>query len=355
MCRTSTRTIGSTARPRSRSWPGFAKNRRVIVTGYHGTGKSTHIEQVAARLNWPCVRVNLDSHISRIDLVGKDAIVIRDGMQVTEFRDGILPWALQHNVALCFDEYDAGRPDVMFVIQRVLESPARLTLLDQNKVIRPHPAFRLFATANTVGLGDTSGLYHGTQQINQGQMDRWSIVTTLNYLPHDNEVEIVLAKARHYRTAEGRDIVNKMVRVADLTRNAFMNGDISTVMSPRTVITWAENAEIFGDVGFAFRVTFLNKCDELERPIVAEFYQRCFGDRAAGIVGERGAELRVDAQPRLIASCSKAETRLSRHSSVPRPRRQRSRPSTLSPTTACATMVDALVEIDRSCYAHLAA
>jgi cobaltochelatase CobS len=231
---------------------GFAHNRRVMVTGYHGTGKSTHIEQVAARLNWPCVRVNLDSHISRIDLVGKDSIVVRDGMQVTEFRDGILPWALQHNIALVFDEYDAGRPDVMFVIQRVLEVSGRLTLLDQNKVIKPHPAFRLFSTANTVGLGDTSGLYHGTQQINQGQMDRWSIVTTLNYLPHDNEV-------------------------ADLTRNAFMNGDISTVMSPRTVIIWAENAEIFKDVGFAFRVTFINKCDELERPIIAEFYQRCFG------------------------------------------------------------------------------
>ncbi|NRG17038.1 cobaltochelatase subunit CobS [Rhizobiales bacterium] len=257
---------------------GFAKNRRVMVTGYHGTGKSTHIEQVAARLNWPCVRVNLDSHISRIDLVGKDAIVIRDGQQITEFRDGILPWALQNNVALVFDEYDAGRPDVMFVIQRVLEVSGRLTLLDQNRVIRPHPAFRLFATANTVGLGDTSGLYHGTQQLNQGQMDRWSIVTTLNYLPHDNEVEIVLAKAKHYQGAEGRAIVSKMVRLADMTRNAFINGDLSTVMSPRTVITWAENAEIFGDLGFAFRVTFLNKCDELERTLVAEFYQRCFGE-----------------------------------------------------------------------------
>src|SRR6202158_4875124 len=256
---------------------GFAHNRRVLVAGYHGTGKSTHIEQVAARLHWPCVRVNLDSHISRIDLVGKDAIVLKEGMQVTEFRDGMLPWALQRNIALCFDEYDAGRPDVMFVIQRVLEVSGKLTLLDQNKVIKPHPSFRLFATANTVGLGDTSGLYHGTQQINQGQMDSWSIVTTLNYLPHDNEVEIVLAKARHYRTEQGRDIVNKMVRVADLTRNAFMNGDISTVMSPRTVITWAENTEIFKDIGFAFRLTFVNKCDELERPIVAEFYQRCFG------------------------------------------------------------------------------
>ena len=256
---------------------GFAHNRRVMVSGYHGTGKSTHIEQVAARLNWPCVRVNLDSHVSRIDLVGKDAIVVKDGLQVTEFKDGILPWAYQHNVALVFDEYDAGRPDVMFVIQRVLEVSGRLTLLDQNRVIRPHPAFRLFATANTVGLGDTSGLYHGTQQINQGQMDRWSIVATLNYLPHDREVDIVVAKSPHYRDAAGRDIVSKMVRVADLTRNAFINGDLSTVMSPRTVITWAENADIFNDIAFAFRLTFLNKCDELERPLVAEFYQRCFG------------------------------------------------------------------------------
>jgi cobaltochelatase CobS len=257
---------------------GFAFNRRVMVTGYHGTGKSTHIEQVAARLKWPLVRINLDSHVSRVDLVGKDAIVLKDGKQITEFRDGMLPWALQNNIALCFDEYDAGRPDVMFVIQRVLEVSGRLTLLDQRRVIRPHPAFRLFSTANTIGLGDTSGLYHGTQQINQGQMDRWSIVTTLNYLPHDKEVDIVLAKAAHYRARkDGRDIVNKMVRVADLTRNAFINGDLSTVMSPRTVITWAENAEIFRDVGFAFRLTFLNKCDELERTLVAEFYQRCFG------------------------------------------------------------------------------
>ena len=224
------------------------------------------------------MRINLDSHVSRIDLVGKDAIVLKDGKQITEFRDGILPWALQNNIALCFDEYDAGRPDVMFVIQRVLELSGRLTLLDQNRVIRPHPAFRLFSTANTVGLGDTSGLYHGTQQINQGQMDRWSIVTTLNYLPHDNEVDIVLAKSPQYKgTKEGRDTVNKMVRVADLTRNAFIGGDLSTVMSPRTVITWAENADIFKDIGFAFRLTFLNKCDELERPLVAEFYQRCFG------------------------------------------------------------------------------
>src|SRR6202795_2694897 len=260
---------------------GFAHNRRVMVQGYHGTGKSTHIEQVAARLNWPCIRVNLDSHISRIDLIGKDAIVLRDGKQVTEFREGLLPWALQRATALVFDEYDAGRPDVMFVIQRVLEVDGKLTLLDQNKVIKPHPSFRLFSTANTGGLGDTSGLYHGTQQINQGQMDRWSIVTTLNYLAHDEEVEIVLAKAHHYRTQEGRDIVNKMVRLADLTRNAFANGDLSTVMSPRTVITWAENAEIFTDIGFAFRVTFLNKCDELERPLVAEFYQRCFNAELA--------------------------------------------------------------------------
>ena len=257
---------------------GFVYNRRVMVQGYHGTGKSTHIEQVAARLNWPTVRVNLDSHISRIDLVGKDAIVIRDGLQITEFRDGILPWALQTNTALVFDEYDAGRPDVMFVIQRVLEVAGRLTLLDQNRVIRPHPSFRLFATANTIGLGDTSGLYHGTQQINQGQMDRWSVVTVLNYLPHDIEVDIVLAKAPSYKTGTGRVTIGNMVRLADLTRNAFINGDLSTVMSPRTVITWAQNAEIFGNTGFAFRVSFLNKCDETERPLVAEFYQRCFGE-----------------------------------------------------------------------------
>src|SRR6516165_1401172 len=258
---------------------GFKHNRRVMVTGYHGTGKSTHIEQVAARLNWPCVRINLDSHVSRIDLVGKDAIVIRDGQQITEFREGILPWALQSNTALVFDEFDAGRPDVMFVIQRVLEVQGKLTLLDQSRVIHPHPAFRLFSTTNTIGLGDTSGLYHGTQQINQGQMDRWSIVSTLNYLPHDEETRIVLAKAKSFAKSEAkRKIVSNMVRVADLTRSAFINGDLSTVMSPRTVLTWAENAEIFGDIGFAFRVTFVNKCDELERPLVAEFFQRCFGE-----------------------------------------------------------------------------
>ena len=256
---------------------GFAHNRRVMIQGFHGTGKSTHIEQVAARLNWPCVRVNLDSHISRIDLVGRDAIVIKDGKQVTEFREGILPWALQHSVALVFDEYDAGRADVMFVIQRVLEVEGKLTLLDQNKVLRPHPAFRLFSTANTVGLGDTTGLYHGTQQINQGQMDRWSIVATLNYLPHDDETQIVLAKVPSYDTKEGRATISAMVALADLTRAGFAAGDISTVMSPRTVITWAENASIFGDVGFGFRVTFLNKCDEVERTTVAEYYQRCFG------------------------------------------------------------------------------
>ncbi len=257
---------------------GFAFNRRVMIQGYHGTGKSTHLEQVAAKLNWPMVRVNLDSHVSRIDLVGKDAIVLRDGKQVTEFREGMLPWALQRPVALVFDEYDAGRPDVMFVIQRVLEAGGRLTLLDQNKVIRANPYFRLFSTTNTIGLGDTTGLYHGTQQINQGQMDRWSIVTTLNYLSHDAEAEIVAAKVPSYQTNEGRRTIAAMVRVADLTRNAFMNGDISTVMSPRTVITWAENAEIFsGDIGNAFRMTFLNKSDELERGVIAEFYQRAFG------------------------------------------------------------------------------
>jgi cobaltochelatase CobS len=257
---------------------GFAFDRRVMVQGYHGTGKSTHIEQIAARLNWPLVRVNLDSHVSRIDLVGKDAIVLREGKQVTEFREGMLPWALQRPIALVFDEYDAGRPDVMFVIQRVLEQHGKLTLLDQNRVIRANPYFRLFATTNTIGLGDTTGLYHGTQQINQGQMDRWSIVTTLNYLSHDVEQEIVLAKAAEWNTPDGRRAVAAMVRVADMTRNAFMNGDISTVMSPRTVITWAQNAEIFaGDLALAFRMTFLNKCDELERPTVAEFFQRAFG------------------------------------------------------------------------------
>ncbi len=256
---------------------GFQFNRRVMVQGYHGTGKSTHIEQIAARLKWPLVRINLDSHISRIDLVGKDAIVIKDGQQVTEFRDGMLPWAVQNNVALVFDEYDAGRPDVMFVIQRILEASGRLTLLDQNRVITPHAGFRLFATANTIGLGDTSGLYHGTQQINQGQMDRWSMVVTLNYLPHEKEVGIVLSKSPTYDNEKGRKTISDMVRVADLTRSGFINGDLSTVMSPRTVINWAENARIFDDVGFAFRLTFINKCDELERPIVAEFYQRVFG------------------------------------------------------------------------------
>ena len=256
---------------------GFAHNRRVMVQGYHGTGKSTHIEQVAARLNWPCIRVNLDSHISRIDLIGKDAIVLRDGKQVTEFREGILPWALQNPVALVFDEYDAGRADVMFVIQRVLEVDGKLTLLDSNKVIHPNPHFRLFATANTVGLGDTTGLYHGTQQINQGQMDRWSIVSTLNYLPHEDEVGIVTAKVPQYANKNGTEQVAAMVRMADLTRKGFMAGDLSTVMSPRTVITWAENAAIFGDMTLAFRLTFLNKCDEVERPTVAEYYQRCFG------------------------------------------------------------------------------
>ena len=257
---------------------GFSHNRRVMIQGYHGTGKSTHIEQVASQLNWPCVRVNLDSHISRIDLIGKDAIKLRDGMQVTEFQEGILPWALRNPTAIVFDEYDAGRADVMFVIQRVLEVDGKLTLLDQNEVITPNPYFRLFATANTVGLGDTTGLYHGTQQINQGQMDRWSLVATLNYLSIDAETQIILAKNPHYNTDAGRKTIKHMVQVADLTRTAFMNGDLSTVMSPRTVIAWAQNAEIFRNVGYAFRLTFLNKCDELERQTVAEFYQRLFDE-----------------------------------------------------------------------------
>ncbi len=255
---------------------GFGFNRRVMVQGYHGTGKSTHIEQVAARLNWPCVRINLDSHISRIDLVGKDSIVLRDGKQVTEFREGILPWSLQNPVALVFDEYDAGRADVMFVIQRVLEVEGKLTLLDTNRVISPNPFFRLFATANTVGLGDTTGLYHGTQQINQGQMDRWSIVATLNYLPHDIEKEIIIGKMHPNTKIITHDIIDSMIRLADLTRKGFIAGDISTVMSPRTVITWMENAEIFGEIDLGFRLSFLNKCDEMERPVVAEYFQRCF-------------------------------------------------------------------------------
>lgn len=256
---------------------GFAHNRRVMIQGYHGTGKSTHIEQVAARLNWPCVRINLDSHVSRVDLLGKDTIVLQEGKQITQWKEGLLPWSIQNPVALVFDEYDAGRPDVMFVIQRILESEGRLTLLDQNMVIRPHPAFRLFATTNTIGLGDTTGLYHGTQQINQGQMDRWNVVTTLNYLPHDVEASIVLAKMPELDTVEGKDMIGKMVTLADLTRTGFVNGDLSTLMSPRTVIGWAENFLIFNDREMAFRLAFLNKCDEAERPIIAEYYQRCFG------------------------------------------------------------------------------
>jgi len=256
---------------------GFADNRRVIIQGYHGTGKSTHIEQVAARLNWSCVRINLDSHISRIDLIGKDSIVIRDGKQITEFQEGMLPWAYQNPVALVFDEYDAGRPDVMFVIQRILESDSKLTLLDQSRVINPNRFFRLFATANTVGLGDTSGLYHGTQQINQGQMDRWNIVTTLNYLNNIEEEEIVLSKNKKLNNKEGKEIVRCMVSTADLTRSGFINGDISTVMSPRTVITWAENYLLFNDIEYSFKLAFLNRCDELERSVIEEYYQRSFG------------------------------------------------------------------------------
>ena len=257
---------------------GFSFNKRVLIQGYHGTGKSTHIEQVAARLNWPCIRVNLDSHISRIDLIGKDAIVLKDGKQVTEFKEGILPWSIQNPVALVFDEYDAGRPDVMFVIQRVLESEGNFTLLDKNKVLEQHDFFRIFATTNTVGLGDTSGLYHGTQQINQGQMDRWNIVSTLNYLPFDKELEIILAKNKKYNNKDGKEILSNMIKVADLTRKGFINGDISTVMSPRTVLHWAENTSIFKDKGYAFRITFLNKCDDLEKKIISEYYQRCFGE-----------------------------------------------------------------------------
>ncbi len=257
---------------------GFSFNKRVLVQGYHGTGKSTHIEQIAARLNWPCIRVNLDSHISRIDLIGKDAIRLKDGKQVTEFQEGILPWSIQNPIALVFDEYDAGRPDVMFVIQRILESEGNFTLLDKNKVIKQNKYFRLFATSNTIGLGDTTGLYHGTQQINQGQMDRWNIVTTLNYLSLEKEMDIILAKNKSYNTSEGKEKISNMIKVASLTRKGFMSGDISTVMSPRTVLHWAENAKIFNDISYSFRVTFLNKCDESEKNIIAEYYQRCFGD-----------------------------------------------------------------------------
>ena len=257
---------------------GFSFNKRVLVQGYHGTGKSTHIEQIAARLNWPCIRINLDSHVSRIDLIGKDSIVIKDGKQVTEFKEGILPWSIQNPIALVFDEYDAGRPDVMFVIQRVLEAEGNFTLLDKNKVIKQNKYFRLFATSNTVGLGDTTGLYHGTQQINQGQMDRWNIVTTLNYLALEKEMEIIIGKNKSLDNNKGKERVANMIKVATLTRKGFMAGDISTVMSPRTVLHWAENSEIFKDVGYAFRVTFLNKCDEVEKNTIAEYYQRCFGE-----------------------------------------------------------------------------
>ena len=257
---------------------GFSFNKRVLVQGYHGTGKSTHIEQVAARLNWPCIRVNLDSHISRIDLIGKDAITIKDGKQITEFQEGILPWSIQNPIALVFDEYDAGRPDVMFVINRVLEAEGNFTLLDKNKVLKQHKYFRLFATSNTVGLGDTTGLYHGTQQINQGQMDRWNIVTSLNYLSLEREMEIILAKNKSYNNSKGKEEIANMIKVASLTRKGFVSGDISTVMSPRTVMHWAENNLIFKDLGYSFRVTFLNKCDEVEKNIIAEYYQRCFGE-----------------------------------------------------------------------------
>ena len=257
---------------------GFKYNKKVIIHGYHGTGKSTHIEQIAARLNWPCIRVNLDSHISRIDLIGKDAIVLKNNKQVTEFQEGILPWSMQNPVALVFDEYDAMRPDVAFLMTKVLESEGGLTLLEKNKVIKPNNYFRLFATANTIGLGDTTGLYTGTQQINQAQLDRWNIVTTLNYLSLENEMEIILAKNKNFNNPKGKEKISNMIKVASLTRKGFIAGDISTLMSPRTVLHWAENTQIFKDTGYAFRVTFLNKCDEIEKNIIAEYYQRCFGE-----------------------------------------------------------------------------
>jgi cobaltochelatase CobS len=255
---------------------GFEHNRRVMIQGFHGTGKSTHIEQVAARLNWPCVRINLDSHISRIDLLGKDAIKLKDGKQITEFQEGLLPWSIQNPVALVFDEYDAGRPDVMFVIQRILEVEGKLTLLDQNKVISPHPSFRLFATTNTVGLGDVTGLYHGTQQINQGQMDRWHILSSLNYLHPKQEYKVVISQIGNFKTSKNEEILKNMIKLANLTRTGFGNGDISILMSPRTVISWAQNFKIFKDVVSSFKLTFLNKCDEMEKPIICEYFQRCF-------------------------------------------------------------------------------
>ena len=255
---------------------GFAHNRRVLVQGLHGTGKSTHVEQVAARLNWPCLRVNLDGQLTRLDLVGRDAVVVEDGLQVTRFQEGILPWALQRPVALVLDEYDAGRPDVMFVLQRVLEHQGRLTLMDQSRVVRPHPSFRLMATANTVGLGNLNGLYHGAQRLNHAQVDRWNVVASLDYLPPAEEIAIVLARVPALDHPEGRALVAAMVAVAELTRAGFRTGDLSTLMSPRTVITWAENLEIFTDPARAFRLSFVNKCDEAERPVVAEYFQRCF-------------------------------------------------------------------------------
>ena len=261
---------------------GFSRNRRVLLQGLHGTGKSTHIEQVAARLNWPCVRVNLDAHISRLDLVGKDAVVLSEGKQVTRFQEGIVPWALQRPMALVFDEYDAGRPDVMFVIQRLLERDGKFTLMDQSRVITPHPSFRLFATANTVGLGNLNGLYHGVQRLNHAQIDRWNIVATLNYLPREEEIAIVQARVPVVLSGSPNDpadrkLIEAMVSVAEMTRKGFAVGDLSTLMSPRTVMTWAENCEIFHDVALAFRLSYLNKCDEAERATVAEYFQRCFG------------------------------------------------------------------------------
>lgn len=275
---------------------GFSRDRRVMVQGLHGTGKSTHIEQVAAHLNWPCVRVNLDGHISRLDLVGKDTITLRDGKQVTEFQEGIVPWALRRPTALIFDEFDAGRPDVMFVIQRILERDGKFTLLDQNEVIQPHPSFRLFATANTIGLGNSNGLYHGTQMVNQAQMDRWNIVTTLNYLPTDDEIKIILARVPSLNGTADEQQVKSMIAVADMTRKSFAAGDISTLMSPRTVISWAENIEIFRDVAVAFRLSFLNKCDEAERPIIAEFFQRCFDQELTESWAIKASQVMADGQ-----------------------------------------------------------
>ena len=267
---------------------GFAHDRRVLVQGAHGTGKSTHVEQIAARLNWGCLRVNLDGQLGRMDLVGRDAVVLRDGMQVTEFQEGILPWAVRRPIALVLDEYDAGRPDVMFVLQRLLERAGAFTLLERNEVLRPHPGFRLFATANTAGQGNHGGPYHGVQRLNHAQLDRWNIVARLEHLPADEEAAVVRTKVPALDGERGREIAAAMVAVAALTRTGYAAGDLSTLMSPRTVISWAENLVLFEDPALAFRLSFANRCDADEQLVLDEYFQRCFG-REAGRTLARSA------------------------------------------------------------------